>query len=146
MNLNKHQFGHSALRESVAHYIESRSASSHATDAISLRRRASEVRKNGTWVSEDVILATADYLQSDIHVFMASDRASPLIYSADASLNNPILVAFYEPGHYRAAVRACDKDKIKALNSRPPKNKNSTPENSQPLRVALNPHAKLISL
>ena len=83
------------------------SATSGATAA---RRRIDEITIGGNWVSKDVILAMADYLQRQICIFLASNTASPLTYSLTALdtygvVNDPIRIAFYEPGHFWAVVR-----------------------------------------
>ena len=56
-----------------------------------------------------MIVAFANYLQHQIHVYFASTTASPLKYSPQlATLPStlPILIAFYEPGHYWAVTVA----------------------------------------
>ena len=84
-------------------------------DTATARRRIDEIATDGNWVGENVILAMTDYLQRQICVFFASDTASPLTYSLMASdtcgvVNDPIRIAFYEPGHFRAvASKICSK-------------------------------------
>ena len=73
------------------------------------RRRIDVIVIDGDWVGEDVILAIAEYLQRQRCVFFALDTASPLTYSLTASdtcgvVSDPIRIAFYEPGYFRAVV------------------------------------------
>ena len=69
-------------------------------DAI--RKSADAIKSDGSWAGEDAILAAADYLRQEIHVFVSSPKISPVIYSlsSDVSVSAPLKVAFYEPGHY----------------------------------------------
>ena len=52
----------------------------------------------GKWVGEDAILCAADYLRSDIHVYLAAGK-SPFIYSPQFGppTFNALSIAFYEP-------------------------------------------------
>ena len=84
-------------------------------DAATARRRLNEIATNGNWVSEDVILAMADYLQRQKCIFFSSNMASPLTYLPTTSdtcnvVNDPIRIAFYKPGHFRVvASKICSK-------------------------------------
>ena len=83
----------------------------------SFLQRAVEVRKCGTWANEDITLATADYLKQDSHVITANRTTAPLVYSPSIPSNkNPILIAFYEPGHYRAVTRVFNPVKCSTAN------------------------------
>jgi hypothetical protein len=68
------------------------------------QQRASAMMRDKVWAGEDVILAAADYLQRDIHVFIAAEQASPLVYSAGVTVLPPVRIAFTEPGHYQAVL------------------------------------------
>ena len=103
------QNNYSTLRKSIANFIVSMQTGTSFADFESLRQLAANVSKDGTWAGEDVIVVTANYLQRQIHVYFASVTASPLKYSPQlATLPStlPILIAFYEPGHYRAVTVA----------------------------------------
>ena len=39
-----------------------------------------QLKKNGTWVGEDIILATAIYLQSNVHVYTGSGINSRIVH------------------------------------------------------------------
>lgn len=59
----------------------------------------------GKWAGEEALLAAANYLNRDIHVYkyVSVPEASPDVYHATfATKHPPIAVAFYEPGHYQA--------------------------------------------
>ena len=73
-------------------------------DDISLKKSAYAVETDGTWVGQDAILATADYLQRDVNIYVASSQFSPVFHprvTCKVTLP-PINMAFYEPGHYMA--------------------------------------------
>ena len=69
-----------------------------------------EVCMPGKWVGEDAILCAADFLKRDIHVYIAAERFSPVIYSprSTSTSSDAIYIAFYEPGHYRAVKHKPD--------------------------------------
>ena len=71
-----------------------------------LRQHIIEVSTNKVWVGEDVIVATADYLQKQIYIFVAASSASPLVYSPTKVLPHYCLIqlAYYEPEHYQAIL------------------------------------------
>ena len=112
MCLDGDQLRHAQLRAAVVLLMKSRMETECQlpSDAAAAKRRIDEIATDCNCVVEDVILAMADYLQRQICVFFASDTASSLIYLPTASytcgvINDPILIAFYEPGHFLAAVR-----------------------------------------
>jgi hypothetical protein len=55
-------------------------------------------------VGKDVILAAADYLQRDIHVFITAEQASPLVYSAGVTALPSVHIGFTELEHYQVVV------------------------------------------
>ena len=72
-----------------------------------VRGHLAQLKKNGTWAGEDIILATAIHLKRNIHIYSGTGKSSPLVYSApdSAAVNLPnIFLAYYEPGHYKAVV------------------------------------------
>ena len=103
-----------------------------------LRHHIIDVSTNKVWVDEDVIVATADYLQRQIYIFVAASSASPLVYSLTKVLPHCCLIqlAYYEPGHYRAILN---------VNNAQHSNQPSTitactlPDPQQPLLVNLSP-------
>ena len=70
-----------------------------------LIQRADFAAEDGVWVSEDSILAAAEYLRRNIIVDISTKESSPLVYSSSSSNWESIAVAFYEPGHYMAEVK-----------------------------------------
>jgi hypothetical protein len=98
-----HQNEHTALRKSIAQHVLKQSENSTTMDYRALQRRALDIAKDGSWAGEDSILAAANFLQRPIHVYVAA-VCSPLIYVPSSPLVCclPILIAFYEPGHYRS--------------------------------------------
>ena len=103
-----YQRNHIALRQAAAKYIASCVTCSSSADYVALRKHAADVMKGGTWVGEDVILAMAECLERQMHVFMYVDSngSSPKIYSlsTDSTKQAPLRIALYEPGHYRSVV------------------------------------------
>ncbi len=62
------------------------------------------VSGNGVAVGEDAIVALANVCRREVHVYIA--YADPLIYKPNDGIivGNPVSLAFFEPGHYRAVV------------------------------------------
>jgi OTU-like cysteine protease len=110
------QLRHTELRKSVAEHVllnyEHIFASAGVTsgDGEAARKCAESISKDGTWAAEDAILATADYLQRDIIIFVSPSKISPLTYTANciSPKQQPIAAAFYEPGHYRPVFEKLD--------------------------------------
>ena len=107
-----HENEHTTLRSSVANHLRATIVNVSSPDSDALLRAVADVARDGSWVGEDVIAATAEYLQRIIHVYFAASSASPRIYSplhqsSQCSTSSPLLVAFYEPGHFRS-VRHMD--------------------------------------
>ncbi len=105
------QDAYASLRKSLADYVILQQKDVSAVSSESLKRLAADIQMDGSWAGEDVILATANYLRRPLHVYCASRATSPLIYSPDEPFPfpvSPILLAFFEPGHFRAVVRNDD--------------------------------------
>ncbi len=67
----------------------------------SILKSAVNVRRDGTWAGEDILLVAADYLKRPIHVYNANIKDSPRIYLPSQPCSDaPVMIAFYEPGHY----------------------------------------------
>ncbi len=92
----------------VAEYVLSNytqifaSVGANAYDNDAAHKCASAIRKDGAWAAEDAILATANFLQRDIIIYISTQQISPLIYNATifGPKQQPVKLAFYEPGHY----------------------------------------------
>ena len=97
---------HADLRRAVAESIMLSSShdSISTEDATACRLRAEYIRQDGNWVGEDIIPVAAEYLKRDIHVFVAFANISPLVYSSSSSVLPPVVLAFYEPGHYKSVL------------------------------------------
>jgi hypothetical protein len=69
-------------------------------------QRVQRMRVNGVWVGEEAILAAADLLQRELHVFkyVTSVGTSPSVYApaSGSGLGSPLRLAFLEPGHFQA--------------------------------------------
>ena len=81
---------------------------SSVTDMITLRQYYADVMIGGKWAGEDVIAMMAGYLRRKIHVFMyvGADGTSPTKYlPVSPATKPPLLIAFYEPGHYRCGSK-----------------------------------------
>jgi OTU domain-containing protein 3 len=109
VNICGHENQHSELRRLIANHMPRCKAlrDLSGSDVETMRKcqqRASAMMRDKVWAGEDVILAAADYLQRDIHVFIAAEQASPLVYSAGVTALPPVRIAFTEPGHYQAVL------------------------------------------
>jgi hypothetical protein len=109
VNLCGHENQHGELRCAVASHMPKckplRNLSDNDADSLrKCQQRADAMRQDKIWAGEDVILAAADYLQRDIHVFIAAEQASPLVYSTGVTALPPVRIVFTEPGHYQAVV------------------------------------------
>jgi hypothetical protein len=71
-------------------------------------QRAAHISQDKVWAGEDAILTAADFLRRPIHVYIAAEQSSPLVYSVCESSLTPILLCFMEPGHYQAVVKQPD--------------------------------------
>ncbi len=106
MCLYGHQDNHGNLRTSVANYIRSLAETAAADKRVALIQRADIAAKDRVWVTEDLIMAAAEYLHRNIHIYISAKQSSPLVYSPSSGSNyESIFVAFYEPGHYMAVVK-----------------------------------------
>jgi hypothetical protein len=78
-------------------------------DAVGeVRHHLERMSRDGTWVGEDVVAATAHYLRRDLYVYSAVGKSSPLIYQPKDDVvakEQPLQLAFYEPGHYSAVAQ-----------------------------------------
>ena len=69
-------------------------------------KHINNIKNNGVWVGEDVVLAISKFLRRELHVYIAAEASSPLIYTPstlDKSLS-PISLAFYELVRYGASL------------------------------------------
>ena len=115
MSLYGREGNHCTLRDSIlthlennSHILEDFSGSSVQVKA-SLRAHIKIIRQSGSWAGEEAILATADFLKSEVHVCIAVAASLPLVYkptsvAASVVSNGPASIAFYEPGHYKSVV------------------------------------------
>ncbi len=104
-SLYGHQENHLVLRKAVAFYISDLAKCATKAERNDFEKLASIVNTEGKWIGEDVILMTARYLQRPVYVYISTVQSSPLIYSPPAVKGVstlPVMLAFYEPGHYRS--------------------------------------------
>ena len=64
-----HQDNHTALNKAVSTYITKQSKNVSETDSRDLRILASNVIKANSWIGEDTILMTANYLRRPFKVY-----------------------------------------------------------------------------
>jgi hypothetical protein len=59
-------------------------------------------------VGEEAIIALSNMCQREVHVYTA--HVEPLVYKPVSGIvkGEPVLLAFFEPGHYRAVLRNGD--------------------------------------
>jgi hypothetical protein len=76
------------------------------TDYTSVEQCIQCMRQNGVWVGEEAIVAAADFLQRELHIFkfVSSAGTSPSVYTpaSGSCLGPPLGLAFFEPGHFHA--------------------------------------------
>ena len=71
-------------------------------DAEAYRKLANTVAQEGRWVGEDVLPFATICLKVDIQLYLAIDSMSPILYSSGLPGCTTVMIAFYEPGHYKA--------------------------------------------
>ena len=76
------------------------------SDSNVVRKSVNAIKVDGAWTGEDAILATADYLDQNVSVFVSSAQISPITYfpSCNSSPTLLVKVAFYEHEHYAAVT------------------------------------------
>ena len=97
-----HEFNYSFLRSTVAPHILDHAACVATTDAEACRKLANTVAQKGRWVGEDVLPFAAICLKVDIQLYLAIYSMSPVLYSSGLPGCTTVMIAFYEPGHYKA--------------------------------------------
>lgn len=109
-----HQNSHDNIRQSVSRSIINQASSAPPSERAALLQRAEYVSTTKAWPGEDVIIATAVCLQRLLHIYVAGGSAAPLVYSPDTAPadSSPLLLAFYEPGHYRSVAIQCAKASV----------------------------------
>ena len=103
------QSWHGNLRRDLANYVVRQREFISPAEVESLKQLAADIKTDGSWAGEDVIVVTANYLQQSIYVYFASEVSSLSKYLPDLPLTplkrGPVLIAFYEPGHFQAVGR-----------------------------------------
>lgn len=99
---------HSMLRQNICSHMASNNQivydASTSSQSEDFMKYIQKILTDGTWVGEDVIKASADFLNRDINVYVSTSK-EPWVYKPAAISNNqtsPVRVAFLEPGHYHA--------------------------------------------
>ena len=102
VSLYGHQDCHIALRTSIADHIRSQVAAALPEERNALLQQADVTAKNGVWATKDTIISAAELLRLNIKVYIAALQSSPLCYSPSLPVMDPrpLLLAFYEPGHF----------------------------------------------
>ena len=88
-------------------------ASPADSDIISvIHSHIASTGRDTTEVGKDVIAATAEHLQREIHLYFASVIGSPRVFfpslESFGPWFSPFLIAFYEPGHFKAIAKIQD--------------------------------------
>ena len=77
--------------------------------AKQVRHCQQNLSRDGVWAGEEVLRAAASNLSRTIHVYSGVGITWPLVYQpvGETCVTSllPVILAFYEPGHYMAAVR-----------------------------------------
>ena len=106
--LHGDQSYHTELRQMIAKHVRDNYVHIFSMDRAAIddeeaaRVCAENISTDGMWAAEEVILASASYMQRDILVYMAVNKILPVVYSLIliGPKLQPIRVAFFEPGHY----------------------------------------------
>jgi hypothetical protein len=104
--------GHAVLRQQVASHIEASGVllsgllDTSPDDGKTFRDHIAALRNNGVEAGQDAILAISEVCQREVHVYMAYMQPEKYCPSNGVVSGEPIRIAFYEPGHYRAVVSA----------------------------------------
>jgi hypothetical protein len=100
---------HAELRQELADYvIKSGSLLGGLVSSSCNRELFAEylqaLRTDGESVGEEAIIALANMCQREVHIYTA--YIDPLVYrpACGVVIGDPVSLAFYEPGHYRAVV------------------------------------------
>jgi OTU domain-containing protein 5 len=113
--------GHKSLRASAASFIESSGSilggllHTSPDDNSSFTAHLANLRSLGNSVGEDAIIALAEVTQREIHVYAA--YVNPLIYRPTNLKcdQEPVRIAFYEPGHYKAVLHSQQEHSVTGL-------------------------------
>ena len=106
MCLFGHQNNHNDLRKTLSNHIRSQAEAAPPADRAVLIRRAADIAKCCVWVTEDVIVAAADYLRRNINIYISATQSSPLVYPPSTSpVGDSLTIASYEPSHYMAVTK-----------------------------------------
>ena len=115
-------------------------------DFSTLQTHAQSLLMNGQWAGEECIMAAADFLKTDIHLYVFVANISPIVYSpaTDSARHQPIALVFYEPGHYcsvsslsgRVSLDALSTSLSSAISSEPTGEQSSSASSSVSLRNA----------
>ena len=110
VTLNGSKDSFASLRKFITKYMTANASSNISgvspDDNLPSAKHINNIKNNGVWVGEDVVLATSKFLRRELHVYIAAEASSPLIYTSstlDKSLS-PISLALYELVHYSAVL------------------------------------------
>ncbi len=110
--LHGNESGHAELRQLVADHIEQSGkilgglTNISPDDGESFNRHILELRKIGSAVGQDAVMALSEVCQCEVQVYLA--YAEPEVYrtvNVSALLCEPIRLGFFEPGDYRAVFK-----------------------------------------
>ena len=124
---------HAQMRTSIAQHFADfgnvifTSAGIALSDSASITKAADAIRQPCAWAGKDIALVAADLLQRDILVYIASESVLPLFYSPIRHRlpEQPIRLAFYEPGHYCALAQSSSTARYRHLQL--PKSSSASP-------------------
>ena len=100
LSIYVHEYRHTDLRKSISEQIIVRALS----DGLLESCLAAAYVRASAMAQEDIMPFAAASLQRDVHVHVANVKDSPLIYSSGPFVLQTVLLALYEPGHYKAVV------------------------------------------
>ena len=108
VNLYGSEEQHAYIRKTVADYLEGHSDQIECTeftnqdDSLSLSDHIIKLSQDGYWAGEDAILAVANVYHCTVQVFNSISEPREYKPKDSVILHNPITIAFYQPGHYKA--------------------------------------------
>jgi hypothetical protein len=106
---------HQKLRKDIVQHMAHECGPSHNPESeteVSLRQYLNYISRDGKYVGEDVVKAASSFLGRVVHIYTGTGNDWPCTYRPTAHTSSlqapPVALAFYEPGHYRAALKASD--------------------------------------
>jgi hypothetical protein len=107
--------GHQKLRKDIVQHMAHECGltdNPEQESEASLRQYLNYISRDGKYVGEDVVKAASSFLRRVVYIYTGTGNDWPCAYHPTMRKSlpqaSPVALAFYEPGHYRAALKASD--------------------------------------